>query len=83
MEDFKFVIGIVKREVIRVIIFGIIIDVDFLDKNNNNYIVCIKINIIENIVVIVYIDIIIGEFFVFEIKGKNFFEKVLVEMNKI
>ncbi|WP_336162578.1 DNA mismatch repair protein MutS [Fusobacterium polymorphum] len=83
VEDPKSVTGIVKREVTRVITPGTIIDVDFLDKNNNNYIACIKINTTENIAAIAYADITTGEFSVFEIKGKNFFEKALAEMNKI
>ena len=83
VEDPKFATGIVKREVTRVITPGTIIDVDFLDKNNNNYIACIKINTTENIAAIAYADITTGEFSVFEIKGKNFFEKALAEMNKI
>lgn len=83
VEDPKSATGIVKREVTRVITPGTIIDVDFLDKNNNNYIACIKINITENIAAIAYADITTGEFSVFEIKGKNFFEKALAEMNKI
>ena len=83
VEDPKSATGIVKREVTRVITPGTIIDVDFLDKNNNNYIACIKINTTENIVAIAYADITTGEFSVFEIKGKNFFEKALAEMNKI
>ena len=83
VEDPKSATGIVKREVTRVITPGTIIDVDFLDKNNNNYIACIKINTTENIAAIAYADITTGEFSVFEIKGKNFFEKVLSEMNKI
>ena len=83
VEDPKSATGIVKREVTRVITPGTIIDVDFLDKNSNNYIACIKINTTENIVAIAYADITTGEFSVFEIKGKNFFEKALAEMNKI
>ncbi|WP_336184792.1 DNA mismatch repair protein MutS [Fusobacterium polymorphum] len=83
VEDPKSATGIVKREVTRVITPGTIIDIDFLDKNNNNYIACIKINTTENIAAIAYADITTGEFSVFEIKGKNFFEKALAEMNKI
>ena len=83
VEDPKSATGIVKREVTRVITPGTIIDVDFLDKNNNNYIACIKINTTENIAAIAYADITTGEFSVFKIKGKNFFEKALAEMNKI
>ena len=83
VEDPKSATGIVKREVTRVITPGTIIDVDFLDKNNNNYIACIKINTTENIAAIAYADMTTGEFSVFEIKGKNFFEKALAEMNKI
>ena len=83
VEDPKSATGIVKREVTRVITPGTIIDVDFLDKNNNNYIACIRIISQVNIASIDYEDITTGEFSVFEIKGKNFFEKALAEINKI
>lgn len=83
VEDPKSATGIVKREVTRVITPGTIIDVDFLDKNNNNYIACMRINPQDNIAAIAYADITTGEFSVFEIKGKNFFEKSLAEINKI
>ena len=83
VEDPKSATGIVKREVTRVITPGTIIDVDFLDKNNNNYIACMRINSQDNIAAIAYADITTGEFSVFEIKGKNFFEKALAEINKI
>ena len=83
VEDPKSATGIVKREVTRVITPGTIIDVDFLDKNNNNYIACMRINSQDNIAGIAYADITTGEFSVFEIKGKNFFEKALAEINKI
>ena len=83
VEDPKTAVGIVKREVTRVITPGTIIDTDFLDKKNNNYIACIKINTTENLVGISYADITTGEFSVFQINGKNFFEKTLGEINKI
>lgn len=83
VEDPKTAVGIVKREVTRVITPGTIIDTDFLDKKNNNYIACIKINTAENLVGISYADITTGEFSVFQINGKNFFEKTLGEINKI
>ena len=83
VEDPKSATGIVKREVTRVITPGTIIDVDFLDKNNNNYIACMRINSQDNIAAIAYADITTSEFSVFEIKGKNFFEKALAEINKI
>ena len=76
VEDPKAATGIVKREVTRVITPGTIIDVDFLDKNNNNYIACVKINTIENILAIAYADITTGEFSIFEIKDKISLKKV-------
>ena len=62
VEDPKSATGIVKREVTRVITPGTIIDVDFLDKNNNNYIACMRINSQDNIAAIAYADITTGEF---------------------
>lgn len=83
VEDPKSATGIVKREVTRVITPGTIVDVDYLDKNRNNYIICIKLNNYENEVAVSYADITTGEFTVFEISGENLNQRLLAEINKI
>lgn len=83
VEDPKSAAGIVKREVTRVITPGTIVDVDYLDKNRNNYIMCIKLNLSVNEVAISYADITTGEFTVFDINGENLNQRLLAEINKI
>lgn len=83
VEDPKSATGIVKREVTRVVTPGTVIDVDYLDKNRNNYIMCIKLNVSENEVAVSYADITTGEFAVFQIGGKNLNQRLLAEINKI
>lgn len=82
-EDPKLAKGIVKREVTRVITPGTIIDVDYLEQNKNNYIMCIKINTPEEQVAVSYADITTGEFVTFEITGENLLSKLVAEINKI
>lgn len=60
VEDPKTAIGIVKRDVIRVITPGTVIDTEYLDEKSNNYLLGIKIDGEE--VGISYIDITTGEF---------------------
>lgn len=73
--------GIVKREVVRVITPGTIIDTEYLDEKTNNYLMCV---ILKNEkAAISYVDIMTGEFKVSEFKGDNLIYKVLGEVNKI
>ncbi len=83
VEDPKMATGIVKREVTRVITPGTMIDVDYLEQNKNNYIMCIKSKFSENKVAVSYADITTGEFVVFEVSGDNFVQKLFGEINKI
>lgn len=83
VEDPKLATGIVKREVTRVISPGTMIDVDYLDQNKNNYIMCIKSNDEENKIAVSYADITTAEFIVFEIAGENTEQRLLAEINKI
>lgn len=83
VEDPKSATGIVKREVTRVITPGTIIDVDYLEKNKNNYIMCIKSNISGKEIAVAYADITTGEFVTFDILGGNIESKLLAEINKI
>ncbi|MFK4785793.1 DNA mismatch repair protein MutS [Fusobacterium sp. MFO224] len=80
-EDPKNAKGIVKREVVRVITPGTIIDTEYLDEKTNNYLMCI---ILKNEkAAISYVDIMTGEFKVSEFKGENLIYRVLGEVNKI
>ena len=81
VEDPKTAKGIVKRDVIRVITPGTVIDTDYLDEKNNNYLLAIIMK--DNEAAFSYVDITTGEFRVSEIEGKNIGYKILGEINKI
>lgn len=81
VEDPKTVKGIVKREVIKIITPGTVIDVETLDDKSNNYLVAIR--IIENMIGIAYLDITTGEFKVIEVEVDNEYINLFNELNKI
>ena len=81
VEDPKSVKGIVKREVVRVITPGTVIDTDYLDEKSNNYLMGIKID--GNKGAIAYVDITTGEFKASELEGEDIIFKLLGEINKI
>ena len=64
MEDPKSVRGLVKREVVRVITPGTVIDENMLDEKNNNYLACIYAE--KNGIGIAFSDITTGELFATE-----------------
>jgi DNA mismatch repair protein MutS len=80
-EDPRFANGIVKREVIRIITPGTVIDSEYLDDKNNNYLMGIKID--DNSCAIAYVDITTGEFKTSEFYGKDIMFRLLGEINKI
>lgn len=73
--------GIVKREVVRIITPGTVVDVDTLDDKSNNYLMGIKIT--NNKIGISYIDITTGEFKVTEVEVDEHFNKLINEINKV
>lgn len=81
VEDPKSAKGIVKREVVRVVTPGTVIDVDSLDATSNNYLLAVK--PLENKTGIAYLDITTGEFKVLEIEEDNDFSKIFNELYKI
>ena len=80
-EDPKMAKGIVKREVVKIITPGTVVDVEALDAKSNNYLMSIL--KIENKVGIAYIDITTGEFKVTEVEKDADFVKLFNEINKI
>lgn len=60
MEDPREVKGIVKREVVRIVTPGTLLDESFLDNKSNNYLLVAIKN--DDIVSLAYIDISTGEF---------------------
>ena len=80
-EDPKMTKGIVKREVVKIITPGTVVDVEALDAKSNNYLMSIL--KIENKLGIAYIDITTGEFKVTEVEKDDDFVKLFNEINKI
>ncbi len=69
MEDPRFVKGIVKREVIRIITPGTITSSQALDETKNNYLMCIS--YIDQIFGIAIVDVTTGEFLLTEVLEVN------------
>lgn len=84
MEDPSVAKGVVKREVIRIISPGTILEENLLEAKKNNYLVSIypKITQKETIFGIAYIDISTGDFFTTEFKDENLL-KLTSELTKI
>lgn len=81
VEDPKTAKGIVKREVVKVVTPGTVVDVDSLDSKSNNYLLSIR--EADGKIGIAYIDITTGEFKVTEIDKEKDYSKLFNELNKI
>ena len=81
VEDPKSVKGIVKREVVKIVTPGTVIDVETLDDKSNNYLTAIR--VLENLIGIAYLDITTGEFKVVEVEVDNEYINLFNELNKI
>ncbi|MGL5279653.1 MAG: DNA mismatch repair protein MutS [Cetobacterium sp.] len=82
VEDPKATKGIVKREVVRVITPGTIIDTEYLDEKSNNYLMGIVVK--KETIGLTYIDITTGEFVTSEKKKtEDYVYRILGEINKI
>lgn len=82
VEDPKSTKGIVKREVVRVITPGTIIDTEYLDEKSNNYLMGIVVK--KETIGLTYIDITTGEFIASEKKKtEDYVYRILGEVNKI
>lgn len=81
VEDPKSAKGIVKREVVKVVTPGTVVDVDSLDSKSNNYLLSIR--EADGKIGIAYIDITTGEFKVTEIEKEKEYSKLFNELNKI
>ena len=80
MEDPKEAKGIVKREVIRVVTPGTVIESNLLEEKKNNYIMSVyKAGIYYGIAIC---DVSTGDFYATEIKENNNFSKLLDEISR-
>ena len=80
-EDTKESKGIVKREVVKVVTPGTVIDTDYLDEKSNNYLLGMHIK--EDVAGISYVDITTGEFKTTQVEGDNIISRVLNEVHKV
>ena len=71
MEDPRFAKGIVKREVVRVITPGLVVDADNLEAKQNNFLAGIAVR--GEGFGLAFLDISTGEFRVTEVVDRNFF----------
>ncbi len=71
MEDPKRAKGIVKREVVRVVTPGLVVDADNLQAKENNFLAGFSIR--DNTIGLAFIDVSTGEFRVAESGNKEFF----------
>lgn len=82
VEDPSTAKGIVKRDVVRVITPGTIIDTKVLEEKQNNYLCCIYLN--ENSYGLAYTDISTGDFFTTEkFDDNNIVDLLIDEIGKI
>ncbi len=81
VEDPKLAKGIVKREIIKIITPGTILDEAGLDKKSNNYLLSIYIE--KSIAAIAFVDISTGEFYIEEFDYNKNFDKIIDEIEKI
>ncbi len=75
--------GIVKREVVRIVTPGTIVDTALLDETKNNYIASISNTRSKNYYEISYADITTGECYSSSIDGENSFDKIMDELLRI
>ena len=81
VEDPKLAKGIVKREVVRVVTPGTIIEPEMLDRNTNNYLLSIVMD--KKIFGLAYTDLSTGEFFTTQIEGKDSENRLISEIARI
>ncbi len=80
-EDPKESKGIVKREVVKVVTPGTVIDTDYLDEKSNNYLLGLHIK--DEVAGISYVDITTGEFKTTQVEGESIISRVLNEVHKV
>ncbi len=79
MEDPSKTKNIVKRDIVRVVTPGTVIESSMLDESLNNYISCVYCE--GKNVAMCFCDISTGELYVTEFKGKDIVEKIKVQLS--
>jgi DNA mismatch repair protein MutS len=80
VEDPKLAKGIVKREVVRLITPGTVIEDALLEKKANNFLFSLKFG--NKLAGISFVDVSTGEFLITEIDITNYSEKIFEEIDK-
>src|SRR3990170_9004931 len=79
VEDPKLAKGVVKREVVRVVTPGLVIDTENLSAGENNYLAALSFS--GETIGMAFVDISTGEFRVTEIKDREFFLNQIASLN--
>lgn len=79
MENPADVKGLVKRDIVRVITPGTVLESSMLDESKNNYISCIYSE--SSNIGVCFSDISTGELYITEIAGDNYFEKLKSQLS--
>ncbi|MDI6777163.1 MAG: DNA mismatch repair protein MutS [Syntrophales bacterium] len=89
MEDPKDARGIVKRDVVRIVTPGLVVDADNLEANENNFLAALTLGGTDDILGLAFLDISTGEFrvtashdrefFLAEVSGLDFREVIVQE----
>lgn len=85
VEDASKAVGIVKRDVVRIVTPGTITDSKLLDENDNNYLCCIYLDDLSNSIGISYTDISTGELYTTQVEqdAENLSNIIINEIAKI
>ncbi|MEM2900303.1 MAG: DNA mismatch repair protein MutS, partial [Thermoplasmata archaeon] len=81
VEDASSAKGLVKREVVRIITPGTVLESTMLEDKSNNYIACLTFN--NGIYGISHADVSTGEFLTAEITGDDSINKLISELSRI
>jgi DNA mismatch repair protein MutS len=81
VEDPKDAVGLVKREIVKIVTPGTILEETVLDKKTNNYIMSLYVD--KEKAGISYIDITTGEFYCREVVYGSNFDRIIDEIEKI
>jgi len=81
VEDPKIAKGVVKREVIKVITPGTVLDAKMLEEKSNNYLAGISFG--RDSIGFAYIDVSTGEFKATDIRGENAFSALIGEIERV
>lgn len=83
VEDPKLAKGLVKREVIRLITPGTLVESSMLEETSHNYLMAVYSDRKREIYGLAYTDISTGEFHATELKGEDIYESLAAEICRV